>query len=131
MFVRALTTTVSLLCRLVLIALAVPLLLIGRLMGDKPAQNIDLSQPPTEADLAAWAHWLALHRPHRGELANIHAMDGYLCCVAVGPKMSMPNKWIGLMFEDQSLPQDVQPMLAVMARHMNDILKGCAQEPPQ
>ena len=133
MSVKALGRIGRTLIWLLLRPLAWPLGLLGSLMlriaGTQP---VDLRQPPNEADLSALAHWLSLHRPHHGELADIHALDGYLCCVAIGPKVSMPGKWLGLMFGDhRRLPKDFELMLAVMARHMNHILDGCSQQPCQ
>lgn len=130
MSAKALGTIGRTLIWLLLRPLAWPLGLLGslllRLAG---TQHVDLRQPPNEADLSALARWLALHRPHHGELADVHAVDGYLCCVAIGPKVSMPSKWLGLMFDGQPVPDGFDSMLAVMARHMNHILDGCSQQP--
>lgn len=130
MSVKALGTIGRTLIWLLLRPLAWPLGLLGslllRLAGTR---HVDLRQPPNEADLSALASWLALHRPHHGGLADIHAVDGYLCCVAVGPKVSMPGEWLDLMFDGQAVPKDFERMLAVMAQHMNHILDGCSQQP--
>lgn len=129
MFAKALGTIGGLFLRLFFTPLGYLFLFIGRLVGERPAEHFDLNQPVTDRDLSALARWLALHKPHRGELADIHAVDGYLCRVAMGPKVAKLDEWISLMFEGQPVPEDITPMLAVMSQHMNDILNGCAQTP--
>ena len=89
----------------------------------------ELDKPLSDAELQRLAKWLARHQPHDGWLADIHALDGFLACVIVGPEPIGPGEWIGWMFKQGGVPADANRMLALMARHMNGIADQLVSRP--
>jgi yecA family protein len=94
------------------------------------ADQAELLRPLSEAERARLNRWLVRHRPHDGWVADIHALDGYLACVVVGPSAVPPGEWLGWLFEGV-LPAGGEDIVPLMVRHMNEIAAQCAGRPPR
>ena len=105
--------------------LAVPVMLWRRLFGSRGA-----AKPLSDAELHELARFLGGDHgvPGLGALANIHALDGYLTGIAVGPQPVHPADWLELAFGHTGAP----PLRIgrLMQRHMETIARQCAQQPP-
>ena len=88
----------------------------------------DLDQPLSDDELNHLAKWLARHKPHDGWLADIHALDGFLTCIVVGPALIGPGEWLAWMFKARQ-PPAFERNLPLIMRRMNAIADQCAARP--
>ena len=105
--------------------LTVPILLWRKLFGHPGAK------PLSDAELRELADFLERDhgQPGLGTLANIHALDGYLTSLAVGPQPIHPGDWLELVFGHAGAP----PLRIgrLMQRRMEAVARQCAQQPPE
>jgi len=107
---------------------------LSRLRGElDPLSDAGLEAEPTRpisgTQLRKLAKWLSLHQPRGGSLGDIHALDGYLTGIVVGPQAVMPGTWIDDLFPG-AVPRDIDAYLQLIAQHMNGIAGQCSQRLP-
>lgn len=90
--------------------------------------------PLTVPELREIADFLQRHHVHRGYLADIYALDGFLTCVVIGPEPIPAGEWINALFAGE-IPTskdntELDHQLALITRLSNSIAtQFLAQKP--
>ena len=73
--------------------------------------------------------WLSSRKAHEGHVADVHALDGYITCVAVSPRPMTLGDWLGLMFHSRPLAQDEWPFVDLMVRRLAQLVQQLEESP--
>jgi yecA family protein len=73
-------------------------------------------------DLQRLNDWLSWRKAQDGRVQDIHALDGYIACVAVSPRAISLGDWLGWLFNGRPPMRDEWPFIDMMVRRLAQVV---------